>query len=241
MFEYKRYLNGPELAADKRNPLLIAGKPLPWQLGPTGIRQHDISLLGNVTHPVDYGDELGWNLELRRPHNDSWSVILNAAQTSQARDSRDLDQVAGILPEQALSQNPWQEYFVEIEYSGLTLSQRMFAAYTRSVLSGQTSAEIIEHLTIVPAYLSWHPADELVLSGVLELQNSTVSGQVYDADVIKGHTYRSIHAIGSIDLRHKYSVALIWDSSDDPILNNGLDEMKHWISGELSLRPFDGL
>jgi len=107
MFEYKRYLNGPETSADKRNPLLLASKPLPWQIGPTGIRQHDISLLGNVTHPVDYGDELGWNLELRRAINDQWSLTLNASQTSQARDSRDLEQSAGFWPEQDVRQNPW--------------------------------------------------------------------------------------------------------------------------------------
>ena len=72
LFEYKRYLNGPETSSQKRNPMLLATKPLPWQMGPTGIREHDISLLGNVTHPVDYGDELGWNLELRKTLSDSW-------------------------------------------------------------------------------------------------------------------------------------------------------------------------
>ncbi|MCF6239551.1 MAG: DUF6029 family protein, partial [Candidatus Marinimicrobia bacterium] len=125
MFEYKRYLNGPELFGNKRNPLLLATKPLPWQLGPTGIRQHDISLLGNVTHPVDYGDELGWNMELRYAIASEWAVIFNATQASQTRDSRDLDQTAGIWPKQDITRNPWQEYFIEIEFSGETLSQRM--------------------------------------------------------------------------------------------------------------------
>ncbi|MEA3288432.1 MAG: DUF6029 family protein [Candidatus Marinimicrobia bacterium] len=241
MFEYKRYLNGPESAADKRDPLLLASKPLPWQLGPTGIRQHDISLLGNVTHPVDYGDELGWNLELQRLINDEWSLILNAAQTSQARDNRDLDQSPGIIPKQDITQNPWQEYFFEIEYSGEALSQRLFIAYTRSILSGASAAEILNHYTVVPAYLSWHPDNNLVLSSVIELQHSVVTGEDYSGGSIEGHEFLSTHIIGSIDLKHKYSASVIWDSSDDPNLISGVPETQHWISGELSLKPIDGL
>ncbi len=239
LFEYKRYLNGPELAADKRDPYLLATKPLPWQLGPTGIRQHDISLLGNVTHPVDYGDELGWNLELRRSLNDFWAITLNASQTSQARDSRDLEQSAGFWPQQDNRRNPWQEYFTEIEYSGEAISQRMFIAYTRSVLSGASAAELAEHFTLVPAYLSWHPSENIVLSTVIELQRSTVSGELYTGETIEGHSYSSGHFIGSVDLRHKYSAALIWDTSDDPNLNDGLHENQNWVSGELSLKPTD--
>jgi len=241
MFEYKRYLNGPELTENKRNPFLLAGKPLPWQLGPTGIRQHDINLLANVTHPVDYGDELGWGLELGRSLNDRWFVNLNAAQTSQARDSRDLDQAAGYIPRQEITRNPWQEYFMEVEYIGDHLSQRMFIAYTRSVLSGEIAAEIARHFTVVPVYLSWHSSDELVFSTVIELQNSSVSGELYRGEVVNGHNYQSTHGVGSIDLKHNYSVSVIWDTSNDPLLNDGLNETRHWISGEVSLKPLDGL
>jgi len=241
MFEYKRYLNGPEVTSDKRNPLLLASKPLPWQLGPTGIRQHDISLLGNVTHPVDYGDELGWNLELRRTMNEWWSLSLNAAQISQARDSRDLDRPAGFWPTQDITSNPWQEYFVELEYAGDALSNRMFIAYTHSVLSGLVGAELIEHLTLVPAYISWHPNDDMVLSSVVEFQHSNVSSQIYGGDPVHGHDYLSSHVIGSVDLKHKYSASIIWDKSDDPNLNNGSTGNQDWISGELSIKPFDGL
>ena len=235
-FEYKRYLNGVESSADKRDPLRLATKPLPWQMGPTGIREHDISLLGNVTHPVDYGDELGWNLEIRRNLNDRWSMILNGAQTSQsAKDG------TGFWPEQNLSLNPWQEYFTEFEYSGDAIYQRMLLAYTKSVLSGQSAAEIVEHYTLVPAYLSWHPNDELVLSTVIELQHSIVSGETYAGGVIEGHEFNSSHNILSADYRHNYSAALIWDTSNDPNINEGVHETQHWISGELSIKPIDGL
>lgn len=237
LFEYKRYLNGPEKSSQKRNPLLLATKPLPWQMGPTGIREHDISLLGNVTHPVDYGDELGWNLEVRKTLSDTWSAVVNGAQTSQSS----TDGSPGILPTQDLDRNPWQEYYAEFEYSGSSFYQRMLIAYTKSVLSGQSAAEIMEHYTLVPAYLSWHPNDDIVLSTVVELQASKVYGEVYSGDVLEGHDFRSGHFIASVDYNHNYSTAIIWDTSNDPSLLTADKDIQHWVSGEVSVKPRNGL
>ncbi len=237
LFEYKRYLNGPETSSQKRNPMLLATKPLPWQMGPTGIREHDISLLGNVTHPVDYGDELGWNLEIRKTLSDTWSVVLNGAQTSQSAS----DGAPGILPTQDLDRNPWQEYYAEFEYSGSSFYQRLLIAYTRSVLSGQSAAEVMEHYTLVPAYLSWHPNTTLVLSTVVELQTSKVYGELYSGSELEGHNFQSGHFIASADYDHNYSAAIIWDMSNDPSLVTGGEDIQHWVSGEVSIKPRDGL
>ena len=238
MFEYKRYLNGRESASDKRDPLRLASKPLPWQMGPTGIREHDISLLGSVTHPVDFGDELGWNLELRKSLSNRWDMVLNATQTSQ---SAEVGNGYSFWPEQDISLNPWQEYFAEFEYSGAALYQRMLIAYTRSVLSGESTAEIMEHVTLVPAYLSWHPNPDLVFSHVLELQSSRVYGERYTGERLEGHDFISSHVILSADYQHNYSTSLIWDASNDPSLNNGTDATQHWVSGEISVKPREGL
>ena len=237
LFEYKRYLNGPETASQKRNPMLLATKPLPWQMGPTGIREHDISLLGNVTHPVDYGDELGWNLELRKSLSDNWSMVINGAQTSQSSPAGS----PGILPIQDLSRNPWQEYYAEFEYSGTRFYQRSLIAYTRLVLSGQSAAEVTEHFTLVPAYLSWHPNEKLVLSTVVELQNSKVYGELYTGDELAGHDFQSRHFIASVDYNRNYSAALIWDTSNDPSIMTGNQTIEHWVSGEVSVKPRDGM
>ena len=236
MFEYKRYLNGPESTSQKRDPLLLASKPLPWQMGPTGIREHDISLLGNVTHPIDYGDELGWNFELRKTLNDQLSMVLNAVQIS--RSTADDPE---FLPQQDISLNPWQEYYAEFEYSGSVFYQRVLLAYTRSVLSGISAADIMEHYTLVPAYFSWHPNENLVLSTVVELQASRVYGEVYGGNVSEVHEFKSGHFIASADFAHKYSAALIWDTSNDPSLSDGSEETQNWVSAELSLKPMDGL
>ena len=236
MFEYKRYLQGPEKSSQKSDPLYQASKPLPWQMGPTGIREHDISLLGNVTHPVDYGDELGWNFEFRTDLSDNLSMVLNAAQTSQ---SQEVD--PGFLPEQDLSLNPWQEYYAEFEYSGSSIYQRVLLAYTKQVLSGQSAAEIVEHYTLVPAYMSWHPSNTLVLSSVVELQMSKAFSQRYSGERLGGHNFSSGHFIASADFNHLYSASLIWDVSDDPSLNSGKHEMQNWISAEVSMKPIEGL
>ena len=237
LFEYKRYLNGPETSSQKRNPMLLATKPLPWQMGPTGIREHDISLLGNVTHPVDYGDELGWNLEIRKTLSDTWSVVINGAQTSQSASAGN----PGVLPTQDLDRNPWQEYYAEFEYSGSSFYQRLLIAYTRSILSGQSAAEVMEHYTLVPAYLSWHPNNTLVLSTVVELQKSKVFTELYSGGELEGHDFQSGHFIASADYDHNYSAALIWDVSNDPSLLKTEEDIQHWVSGEFSIKPQDGL
>ncbi len=236
MFEYKRYLNGRESASQKSNPLLLATKPLPWQMGPTGIREHDIALLGNVTHPVDYGDELGWNFEFRKSISDTWSIVLNAAQTSRT----DIDGT-GIMPRRDFSLNPWQEYYAEFEYSGDAFYQRFLLAYTQTTLSGASAAEVFDHFTLVPAYLSWHPNNDLVLSTVVELQATEARSEIYDGEALEGHHYKSGHFIASADYNHIYSASIIWDTSDDPGLVDETGKMQNWLSGEISLKPIDGL
>jgi len=69
MVEYKNYQLGVESDDDKTNPYQLATKAMPYQVGPTGLRQHDISLLGTITHPIDYGDEVGFYMELQWPLN----------------------------------------------------------------------------------------------------------------------------------------------------------------------------
>jgi hypothetical protein len=117
----------------------------------------------------------------------------------------------------------------------------MFLAYTRSVLSGASAAELTEHFTLVPAYLSWHSGRELILSTVLELQSSQISGETYAGSALEGHRYASSHFIAGFDWKQRYSTALIWDVSSDPNLNGGTEERRHWVSTEISVKPLDGL
>lgn len=237
LFEYKRYLNGPESSAQKRNPLLLATKPLPWQMGPTGIREHDISLLGNVTHAIDYGDELGWNLEVRKSLTDNLSVVVNGGQISQSSPVGE----PGWVPTSALDQNPWEEYYADFEYSGPSFYQRMLIAFTSSTLSGQNTAEVMEHYTFVPAYMSWYPNDVLILSSMIELQRSRVMAKTFAGSTLDSYDYQSGHFIASADYVQKYSLAVIWDTSNDPGLDPTNDGYQHWVSGEISVKSQRGL
>ena len=241
MFEYKRYAYGRELSADKRNPDIQASKPLPWIMGPTGIRQHDISLLGNVTHPVDYGDEVGWNLELRKFIGTDWALTLNATQVSQLSALGDPGLDAAFWPTTDLMYSPWLEGFMELEYTGGNLSNRMLLAYTRSVLSAEDVAEELSHVTVVPAYLSWHPSSDLNFSTVVELQFSVRTPREYAGGNEESTAFKSTHFIASADVQRNYSLSVIWDTSDDPTLAVGesAESLQHWVSAELSMRPTD--
>jgi hypothetical protein len=239
LFEYKRYAYGREEIRYKSDPYYQGTKPLPWQIGPTGIRQHDINLLGNVTHPVDYGDEVGYNLELRKYFGYAWALTLSATAASQIEDEGDF------RPCSDARYSPWQEYLAELEYSGSSLTNRFFLARTNATVSGASTAEQYEHLTLVPAYLTWHPSDKLSLSTVLEYQASNLRSEFYDDADAEGdaeeHNYSTTHIIFSADVLHRYSASVIWDRSDDPALATaeGGEEFQNWLSTEISVKPTD--
>ena len=247
MVEYHRYAFGREGSADKGNPYLQATKPLPWQLGPTTIRQHDISLLANVTHPIDYGDDVGLTLELKRYFGFAWALTLNGSFTSQLDRLGQSDGEGLYLPSSQVDHNPWQEVYAELEYTSNSLTNRSFLARTGSVISFEEYAEVKTHVTIVPAYLNWHPTDQVSLSTVFEWQQSSFRVEHYPTDggVLNpdpGYDYFSSHLILSADLLHRYSASFIWDASDDPGLSTDDGAgTQNWLSYEISVKPRDDL
>ncbi len=243
LFEYKRYAYGRENLGEKRNPDLQATKPMPWIIGPTAIRQHDISLLGNVTHPVDYGDEVGWNLEIERYLGLAWRITLNATAVSQLAPLGDPSGTGRFWPGRDRRSSPWQEEFMEIEYTGEHMSNRWLLARTHSVLSAEDVAEDLSHWTLVPAYFSWHPSPILNLSTVLEFQWSERTVAEYGSDLEEKTPFTSSHVIASADYEGKSSFSLVWDSSDDPtlIVATAANARQHWVSGEFSYRPSGSL
>ncbi|SVB87120.1 uncharacterized protein METZ01_LOCUS239974, partial [marine metagenome] len=81
-FEYKLYRNGIESPENKINYNRMASKSMPFHLGPTLLRQHDVGLLANLTHAVDYGDEVGFNIDYRKNLGERFLVTGIYAQAS---------------------------------------------------------------------------------------------------------------------------------------------------------------
>lgn len=246
LLEYKHYQMGVESAGEKLNPFQMATKPLPFQVGPTGLRQHDVSLLANITHPVDYGDEVGFNLEVQSPVGQDWILRGQTSVLSAGHASGELIHLtqpgAGrILPSFNKKFAPFQEYLLEWDYAGLKLDYRGVLAFTSSTLSGQTT-ETSRFATFVPAYLSFQVNDTWVLSGVAEYQAATVQSFDKFDEQLGGFEFNSAHGILAVDWRTSVSLAAIWDYTTDPtqVDENG-QPIHAWLSGELSVRPSDRL
>ena len=242
MLEYKNYKLGIESANEKTDHFHQATKPLPYQVGPTGLSQHDVSLLGAITHPVDYGDEVGFNLEIRWPLTFEWTVRGQVSVLSSS-DDRSItapitDRLQGrALPTFHANYAPFQEYLIELEYAGENFATREIIAFTQSTLSGLTN-ETAQYLTVVPAYLTFRLNDNWVLGLVSELQTASIKSMDQNEIEIGGFDFKSAHHIISADYGSNVSVAAIWDYTNDPTqVDEAGQPLENWLSGEVSLRP----
>lgn len=242
LLEYKHYQMGVESPGEKRNPFQLATKPLPFQAGPTGLRQHDMSLLANITHPVDYGDEIGFNVELQSPVGYNWILrgqasILSAGHATSQLSSLDQPSPGRILPAFNKKFAPFQEYLVEWDFAGLRLDYRGALAVTSSTLSGQTN-ETSQYFTIIPAYMSYRLNETWVVAGVSEFQTATVTSFDQNDSSLGGFGFDAAHGILSVDWRAKISVAAVWDYTNDPTqVDEEGNPIQNWLSGEVSVRP----
>lgn len=242
LLEYKNYKLGIESANEKTDHFHLATKPLPYQVGPTGLRQHDVSLLGAITHPVDYGDEVGFNLELQWSLTFEWTVRGQASVTSAGEDRSSMAPITDRLQGRAwptFQRNfaPFQEYLVELEYVGDSFATREIITFTQSTLSGLVN-ETAQYWTMVPAYMSFRLNDKWILGFVSELQSASVKSMNQEDVEIGGFDFKSTHHIVSADYGSHLSVAAIWDYTNDPTQVDETGEpMENWLSGEIALRP----
>ena len=215
--EYKLYQSGIESVENKINLNRLASKSLPYNLGPTSLRQHDVGLLANLTHVVDYGDEVGYYLDYRKNLGESFLFTGIFSQTS--RTSIDGLKNNQILPKMDLVYYPFQELYIELEYSGMTFQNRTIAAFTDFSLDGLSKER---YFTFIPAYFS-KKIQTYVFSGLLGGQGVSKNGLVYNNQQI----------IFSVDWKRMLSFSLVTDKTSDP----SYDENATWVSGELSYKP----
>lgn len=233
--EYRRYQWGIEPVQNRTNLYRQAMNAFPIQMGPIGMRQHDISLLANRTHPVNYGDEVGINFELKYSL-DNWIATINTVKTSQTSEWNLSSGTDIIFPETAPKYLPFSEYYFELEYSGYPVTNRFIAAiteYTESI--SDERAEHFQHLTFTPVYMSYR-VGPIVISNILSWQESkplhlTPEGkEIEDLDL-----FHSFQWIGSIDLLGKYSFSSIYDMTDES------GEEESWLSGEFTYKHSSNL
>jgi hypothetical protein len=216
-FEYKLYRNGIESVENKINYNRMASKSMPFHLGPTTLRQHDIGLLANLSHVVDYGDEAGFYADYRKNLGESFlftGIYAQASRTSTTGEKNNF-----FFPSMSIEYFPFQEMYFELEYSGYELQTRMIGGYTEFSLDGITKEK---YYTFIPAYFS-RVMGEFVIGGSIGVQKALKSG----------NEFVNQQYILSVDWKRKLSFALITDLTSDPALFGNTQ----WISGELVYKP----
>jgi len=228
--EYRRYQWGIEPLQNRSNLYRQALNAYPFQMGPIGMKQHDISLLANRTHPVNYGDEVGINLDLKYSTG-NWIGTLNYVALSQTSVWNENISENLLIPKTAPKYLPFTEYYFELEYNGYPLTNRFIAAmtqYTESI--SDERGENFNHITITPMYMSYR-FGAVVLNNVLSWQNSNQVILTPSGDLIEEHDpFQSLQWIGSIDLKGKWSFSVIYDRSDES------GETESWLSGEITYK-----
>ena len=219
--EYKLYQNGIESSDDKINFNRLASKSFPFNLGPTSLPQHVVGLLANLTHVVDYGDEVGFNIDYRK--NLGESFLLTGIYSQASRTSISEQKNTQFMPKMDIEYFPFQEWYIELEYSGITFQNRAFAAFTDYSTDGISKEQ---YISFIPFYFS-QQMGSYVFSGLFGTQNVSKSGK----------NYKNQQVILSVDWKQKLSFSLVADQTSDP----SFEENARWVSGEISYKPSSAL
>lgn len=124
--DYKNYRFNVE-TPDERSSSFPA-KPLPFQVPPSCIKEHTSILLSYNPHNVNFGDEVGFQLDIFYSPSDNLTLNFNGSLSSMHYDYKDVDTSASVikyeridrsldfLPSSKDAFSPYWELFLEAEY-----------------------------------------------------------------------------------------------------------------------------
>jgi hypothetical protein len=124
-FDYKNYRFNL-VTPDQRNST-DPFKPLPFQNAPTCIKEYSSTLLSRFPHKVDFGDEVGGQLDIFYSPNENLTFNANASLTSRHYNYRDIDTTnltryeriersGAFLPSLDEALSPYWEIYLDAEY-----------------------------------------------------------------------------------------------------------------------------
>lgn len=137
-------------------------KPLPFQNGPSAIKVYSTTLLSRFPHNVDFGDEVGFQVDVFYSPNDKLTFNANASLTSRHYDYRDADTTLftryeriernSFLPSWENQFSPYWELYFEAEYYwNKNLKTKLGVARKTNVLYSivdPSSSDIVRTFTV---------------------------------------------------------------------------------------------
>ena len=248
-FSYKNYLFEKFSPAQRWDFVNYVGGALTLQQMPTVFKQHSSTLLGKITHIIDYNDELGYSLRIEGPLTKNIIASLFYSKSSRHNEWILDDQwVWGaknenmLLPSNDKMNNPFEELFVE--FNGYTMSNRLNYVvgisktydvtdlYTNQYKNGKHtfSYESIEAFTI-PSQFTYRFNNHYSLNFVFEYQEmrkgveSRNVSTIFNSNFPKNKQFNRFIGIG-LGKSPKWSVSLNIDYSNTDehiVIENGRD------------------
>jgi len=183
-FEYKNYRF--DLTTPDNQSLERPTKVLPFQNPPTALKQQTSVLTSRISHPVDFNDDLGMQVDIAIVPSEQLLISLNAAVSSRHYSFYDADTTSkinftaikrklGFLPSFNESMSPNVELSAEVEYDILKeLKGKIGLFYQRRINYNyffNQSSEKIQYITI-PAEVRYNLSN--LTSVILRLETQIV-------------------------------------------------------------------
>ncbi|MCI0448447.1 MAG: DUF6029 family protein [Chlorobi bacterium] len=216
-------------------------KPLPFQNAPSCIKEYSTTLLSRFPHNVDFGDEVGWQMDVFYSPIENLTINANASLTSRHYDYFDADTTTltryeridrndDFLPSIKDELSPYWELYLEAEYyvnknlkAKLGVSRKTNILY--SIVDPKSSDKI--RTFTVPLELQYTFAKIYGIKLNAEFQRAFNSLRADQKNFVSQYTSIAMSRSPNIILGGNFEVT---DDNEDP------SGKKFWVNGELTYR-----
>ncbi len=216
-------------------------KPLPFQVPPSCNKEYSSTLLTRNPHVVDFGDEVGFQIDAFYSPNDKLTINANASLTSRHYDYSDVDSSAGyrfqrierssnFIPSMRDAFSPYWEVYVEAEYYATKkLKVKLGVGRQTSVIYNiynPASSETIRALT-VPVEVKYDFMKKWSVKFLTEFQRSFNNIRAEQLNWVSQFTSISVSKSPNLILTGSFEFT---DDKEDP------SGKKFWGSGEVTYK-----
>ncbi len=217
-------------------------KPLPFQVAPPCIKEYSSTLLSRYPHTVDFGDEVGFQLDVIYTPSPKLTLNFNSSLSSRHYDYRDIDTTVltsyqridrsnAFLPSTKNPYSPYWELYMEAEYSARKdLTVKVAAGRQSSVVYSivDPASNDIIRATTIPVEIKY---DFMKLYSVkAEIEQQWVYNSLRAADETNFYNeFISVAVSRSPSLVLAGSVEFSTDKEDP-------SGKKFWASGEITYK-----
>ncbi len=217
-------------------------KPLPFQVAPAAIKEYSSTLLSRYPHTVDFGDEVGFQLDAIYNPNDHVTLNFNASLSSRHYDYTDIDTTVltsykrvdrsnAFLPSTKDPLSPYWELYFEVEY------------YARKNMTIKIAAG--RQSSVVYSIVDPSSSDKIRATTIpVEIKYDFLKLYSIKAEIEQQWVYNSLRAATQTNFYNEY-ISLALSRSPSLVLAGSMEfstdkedpsGKKFWASGEITYK-----